>query len=202
MTRTGTRAPGTPLTRDGAVTALTALGYEQALARTAVAAAALVADSLRRGGWFTLSGHEVTCANGTWHVRERAWQDPGGITEAGLAAALDRMILSPESGTPVAQPLYELLGDGNRQGWLVHNGALVAAAVFRTARMLQAEAARWVTGALYQSDGPGMTPDGAPALSVYLREEGGWFAYGCGEHFRDGSLDTARFRRLVPEEAS
>lgn len=60
--------PAGPLTRDQAADCLARLGYDADLIRVALQSAEVVAGELRRGGWFYLLNHKITCMNGTWHV--------------------------------------------------------------------------------------------------------------------------------------
>jgi hypothetical protein len=115
------------------------------------------------------------------------------ITETELASALGRMILGPAEGTMIQVPPPPdgpLTATGPLFSYLVRDGATIAHQVFQAIQDQRAENERWVLGALYQGD------LGGPKL----REGGGWFSYDCHEHFRDGTVDTTGFRRLVREE--
>jgi hypothetical protein len=140
------------------------------------------------------------------------------ISEEELARALNAMILSPEdfslistpvprpvtvmtaAGQPVPPPVITAAGSpwqqaGPLRAVLITGGEAIARGAFQVVRSQREEAGRWVTGALYQDE----FPPGNALPAVYRREEHGWWAYSCNERMPDGQVDTARFRRLVPE---
>jgi hypothetical protein len=93
------------------------------------------------------------------------------LTQAQVEAALARIWLpgQPDGSTP-ATP-----------------GEL-AAAIFKVAGDLQPEAEKWETGAVY-------VDPGEPGQHL-RREAGGWHALQDDEHYKDGQLVTAEFRKL------